>query len=337
MKAALLDTSYHLSVVDKPLRRLQDNEALVKVNICGVCGTDLHILEGKSRSRCPVVLGHEFTGIIYEIGEKNGLFKEGQPVAIDPNISCGMCYYCHRGLVHLCKNLKALGVDIDGGMAEYCIVPVSQIYPVPHDMSQEKSVFIEPVSCIIHGIDRARITVGDIAVIIGGGTIGLLMIPLLKNAGVSKTILIEPVTSKRERAVDLGADVVLDPGKDNLYDAVFDSTQEGADIVMECAGTPNTAKQAFEFVRRGGTIEFFGVCPKGETIPVEPYDVFSNELTILGSYVNPHTFSRAIRMLEAGIIDTDKLLTGKYKLEDVHGAIDSLRSGEAVKNVVYPG
>jgi len=311
------------------------DEVLIKVDACGVCGTDLHIVEGRSRSTPPVVLGHEFNGTIYDSGGTNGSFAEGQRVAIDPNISCNTCYYCRRGLMHLCENLKAVGVDIDGGMAEFCAVPARQLYPLPHDLTPEQSVFIEPVSCIIHGIDRARVSVGDTAVIIGGGTIGLMMLSLLRNAGASKIVLIEPVAFKRDIAEKLGADVALNPLRDNVHEAIFDLTRVGADLVFECAGTSATAKQSLEYVRRGGIVEFFGVCPIGETIPVEPNNIFVNELTIMGSFINPHTFSRAIHVLSSGIVEIDKLVIHTYKLENIHAAMKSMREGETIKNIVF--
>lgn len=337
MITALYERPGRLSVVEKNIPGLQPDEALVKVDACGVCGTDLHIVEGKSRSTPPVVPGHEFNGTISDIRSDNGMFSSGQRVAVDPNIPCDTCYYCRRGLVHLCENLKALGVDIDGGMAEYCVVPVRQLYRLPDTITQEQAVFIEPLSCIIHGIDRANVSVGDTAVIIGGGTVGLLMLALLKKSGVSGVFLIEPVAFKRDIARKLGADAVLDPLTENVREAILDMTGVGADVVFECAGTTDTARQSFEYVRRGGTVEFFGVCPIGETIQVEPNSVFVNELTIVGSYINPNTFSRAVQVLSSGMIDIDKLLIREYTLENIHAAFESLRAGDTIKSIVCPG
>jgi len=336
MITALYEKPGRLSVVKKVIPKLQPDEALVKVDACGVCGTDLHIVEGKSRSTPPVVPGHEFNGTVYDIRSDIDTFSTGQRVAADPNIPCDTCYYCRRGLVHLCENLKALGVDIDGGMAEYCVVPLRQLYHLPDTITPEQAVFIEPLSCIIHGIDRANVSVGDTAVILGGGTVGLLMLTLLKNAGVSRAVLIEPVAFKRDIARKLGADAVLDPLTENVREAILDMTGVGADVVFECAGTNVTARQTFEYVRRGGTIEFFGVCPIGETIPVEPNNVFVNELTIVGSYINPNTFSRAVQLLSSGMIDIDKLLIREYTLENIHAAFESLRAGDTIKNIVCP-
>ncbi|HMD14759.1 MAG TPA: alcohol dehydrogenase catalytic domain-containing protein, partial [Bacteroidota bacterium] len=170
MKVAQFEKENELIVRSKTLRSLEDGEVLIQVQACGVCGTDVHIVEGSARSAPPVVLGHEYSGVVTDVAKRVTDVSVGERVAVDPNISCGTCFFCRRGLVHLCENLRALGVDIDGGMAEYCIVPLRQVYILPQAMIPEVAVFIEPVSCAIHGIDLAKIKTGDTVVIVGGGT-----------------------------------------------------------------------------------------------------------------------------------------------------------------------
>jgi len=336
MRAAQFEKPHTLNVITKPLRALNEGEVLVKVEACGVCGTDVHIVDGTSRSTPPVVLGHEYAGIVTDVAKGTTGVAVGQHVGIDPNILCSMCFYCRRGLVHLCANLRALGVDIDGGMAEYSIVPVKQIYPLPHDMTPELSAFIEPVSCAIHGIDLARIRSGDTVVILGGGTIGLIMLQLARNAGATRLIIIEPFADKRAIAQELGADVVLDPQAMDIQSAILDLTRVGADVVIECVGRPQTSELALELVRRGGLVEFFGVCPIGEKIPVEPNAVYFKELTIVGSYINPHTFDRSIAMLQSGRVRIDKFQVDKFPLDGVHDALAYQKQGKTIKSIVEP-
>jgi len=336
MKVALFERPHSLIVRSIPLRTLMPNEVLLKVKACGVCGTDVHIVEGTSRSTPPVVLGHEFTGLVEDVGIAVHGITAGQRAAVDPNISCGVCYYCRRGLVHLCTNLKALGVDHDGGMAEYCFVPAEQIYLLPDGMLMETAAFVEPVSCAIHGIDRANIHAGDSVVIIGGGTIGLIMLQLAKNAGASRTIIVEPLDRKRRIAAELGADVVVNPTESDTTIAVMDITHVGADVVIECAGKPQTAQLALELVRRGGTVEFFGVSPIGEKIPVEPNQVYFKELTIVGSYVNPNTFSRSIALLNAGRVRIDRFQIDRFPLDGVNDALAFQREGKTLKSIIEP-
>src|SRR5512140_1298848 len=339
MKVALFDKPHSLQLVEKPLRKLRDGEMLVKVEACGICGTDVHIVEGTSRSTPPVVLGHEYAGIIDDAGSGRvslPVAREGTRVAVDPNIACGTCFYCRRGLVHLCSNLRALGVDIDGGMAEYCIVPVNQVYVLPSDMAAEVSAFVEPLSCAIHGIDRANIRAGDAVVILGGGTIGLLMLQLAKNAGASAVFVVEPVADKRATAMHLGAASAIDPGAGNVRDAILDRVPEGADVVIECVGKTATMQLAVQLARRGGTVEFFGVSPLGATIPVEPNLVYFKELAIVGSYVNPHTFDRSVALLRTGAVRIDRFLIHSFPLAGVQEALTYQKEGKTLKSIIKP-
>lgn len=336
MKAAIFEKPHQLSVVQHPLRSLERGEVLVRVHSCGVCGTDVHIVAGESRSNPPVILGHEYSGIVEDIGPEVKRFSAGQSVAVDPNITCGTCFFCRRGEVHLCSNLRALGVDIDGGMAEFCIVPEQQLYSLPEGFPATASAFIEPVSCVLHGIDRAKIELGDTVVIIGGGTIGLMMLQLCRAAGAAVTIVIEPLEQKRKIARALGAAYVLDPKSVNVRNTVMDITTVGAEVVIECAGRITTAEETVHLVRRGGTVEFFGVCPIGQTFPVEPNQVFFKELTIIGSYINPLTFDRAIKTLASGIIRVDEFPVNRFPLDGVHEAIRFQKEGLTIKSIIEP-
>ncbi len=336
MKAAQYQGLHVLQVVSRDLRAMRDDEVLVSVEACGVCGTDVHIVEGTSRSTPPVVLGHEYAGRIADVGKKVEGFRVGQRVAVDPNISCGVCYYCRKGLVHLCSNLRALGVDIDGGMAEYCLVPARQAHILPDSMPPEVCAFVEPVSCAVHGIDKAGISPGDTVVILGGGTIGLIMLQLAQRAGAAASVIVEPLEQKRRTAEELGASLVLDPSREDIKEAVQKAAPEGADVVIECVGKPSTAELAIGLARRGGTVEFFGVCPIGATFPLEPNRVYVNELTIVGSYVNPYTFSRSIALLQAGNVRVDLLQIARFPLDGVHEALRYQREGLTMKSVITP-
>jgi len=335
MKAALFERPHVFRVVKRDLRPLAANEVLVHVEACGICGTDLHIVEGTSRSTPPVVLGHEYSGIIEDSGTITD-FAEGARVAVDPNIACGRCFYCRRGLVHLCENLRALGVDIDGGMAEFCIVPVEQLHRLPEGMTAEEGALIEPVSCAVHGVDKAGIRSGDAVVILGGGAIGLIMLQLVRHAGAALVILAEPVGEKRQFARQLGADLVLDPAQDDVRAAVLEKTGVGADVVIECVGKPATMQQSLDLARRGGIVEFFGVCPVGTTVPIEPNAVYFKELTIVGSYVNPHTFTRSAALIRSGAVQPEKMSIKTFPLDGVDAAFTALRDGTALKSIILP-
>jgi len=336
MRAALFERAHHLRVMDKSLRLLEKGEYLVRVDACGVCGTDVHILEGSARSSPPVVLGHEFAGVVEDAAHDCSRGLLGRMVAVDPNISCGQCNYCRRGFVHLCVNLRALGVDLDGGMAQYCIVPEKQMYTLPDGFPDTASAFIEPVSCVIHGIDRAGIKVGDTVVILGAGTIGLIMMQLAHVTGATRVIIVEPLEHKQAIARNLGAEFVLNPAEVDPKVFTYDLTGAGADVVIECAGKPETAHLALELARRGGTVEFFGLCPVGVTIPIEPNTVYAKELTIVGSYVNPYTFDRSIAVLHSGKVRVDEFQINTFPLEGVHEALRYQRDGLTIKSIITP-
>jgi 2-desacetyl-2-hydroxyethyl bacteriochlorophyllide A dehydrogenase len=336
MKAARYQGPGHFDVVTTELRPLREDEVLVDVEACGICGTDVHIVEGTSRSTPPVVLGHEYVGRIVELGKEVKGHAIGKRVAIDPNIACGKCFYCRRGLVHLCSSLRALGVDIDGGMAEYCVVPARQLYTLGEEMSPEVCAFVEPLSCAVHGIDRAGIRPGDTVVILGGGPIGQIMLQLARICGAAFTVLVEPIQHKRELGEKLGASLAVDPLTADVGEALFDVAPQGADVVIECAGTPATAALSLELARRGGTVEFFGVCPIGSAIPLEPNKVYFKELTIVGSYVNPHTFSRAIALLRSGMVRVADFPIARFPLEGVHEALRYHREGLTLKSIIIP-
>jgi 2-desacetyl-2-hydroxyethyl bacteriochlorophyllide A dehydrogenase len=336
MKAALYSSPHHLDVVARDLRALRDDEVLIDVEACGICGTDVHIVEGTSRSSPPVVLGHEYAGRIVDKGKGVKSHALGERVAVDPNIACGECAYCRRGLIHLCSSLRALGVDIDGGMAEFCIVPAAQVYTLGDDMAPEVCAFVEPVSCAVHGIDKAQIASGDAVVIIGGGPIGQIMLQLGRVAGAAFTMLVEPVAEKRALAAASGASRVIDPRSADVVEAVFEDIPEGADVVIECAGLPATAQLALKLTRRGGTVEFFGVCPIGSSIPLEPNQVYFKELTIVGSYINPHTFSRAIALLQQGRVVVKDFPIARFPVDGVHEALRHHRENLTLKSIIIP-
>lgn len=335
MNAALFD-GHRLTVKYTDVRSLREGEAIVQVQACGICGTDLHIVEGTARSSPPVVLGHEFAGVVLDVAADASPIAVGSRVAIDPNIHCGECAWCRRGEVHLCSHLRAMGVDCDGGMAGLCIVPIQQLYTIPDRLSFDAAAFIEPVSCAVHGIDQARIALGDTIVILGGGTIGLLMLQLARSAGAARVFVVEPLERKRTLARSLGADAVIDPLRVDVRSVVFDETGIGADVVIECAGRTETAQLAVHLARRGGTVEFFGVCPKDQPIALDPHAVYFNELTIVGSYINPHSFARAITLIESGRVHVEALLPDTFPLEGVHEAMRALKEGRTIKSIIHP-
>ncbi|MFA7289279.1 MAG: alcohol dehydrogenase catalytic domain-containing protein [Melioribacteraceae bacterium] len=297
MKSVIFKGTENLEIVETKLRNIKDDELIIEVANCGVCGTDFHIYKGDSQAKNNTILGHEFAGKIIVKGIDCNGFEINDNIAVDPNIYCGKCDFCKSGKIQFCENHKALGVTEDGGFAEYAIIPVSQAYKLPKEFPLSQAVFAEPLSCCIRGIDQAEIKHGDSVVIVGGGTIGLLMLQLAQLAGASKTIVIEPNETKHIYAQELEADYVLSPERTNFLNDINKITALGADKVIECVGSSDAVNLSIQLIKRGGTVVIFGLAPKDQSIQLNLQEAFKKELTIKTSFLNPFTFGRAIELL----------------------------------------
>lgn len=331
MLAALFNGNKNIVLSDYSLRTIEKNELLIKVACCGVCGTDKHIYEGKSFSSIPIILGHEFSGVIIEKGDPYAKFNIGDKVVIDPNIYCGHCDYCRKGMVNFCKNFAALGVSLNGGFAEYSIVPASQAYMLPADFDLSIAAFAEPLSCCLRGIDIANIKQGDNVVIIGGGTIGLLMVQLVRNSGASKIILIEPDSDKQKLGTELGADYSLSPFSEHIFEEIRNLTNAQVDVVIECVGSKDTVQNAIKIAGKSGRVVIFGLAPKDEFVTINLRHLFNNELKILSSFLNPYSFKPAVDLLINKKINVEKLVTKQIYLNDVAAIISNKNIPGSVK------
>ncbi len=323
MRAARLEAVESLHVRDVPEPALRSGEVLLRVEACGVCGTDRHILHGEYSSALPVTLGHEFAGTIVAAGEGAG-HAAGTRAAVDPNIACGVCRECQRGEVCLCPNRLALGVDLDGGLAELVAVPVQQVYPLPDGVPAEWGALCEPLACCLHALDLAHVRPGMRVVVLGGGVIGQLMVQLARLAGATTVVLVTRQAARRALAERLGATATYDPAAADPVAALRGPggpVPGGADVVLECAGTVATFEQAIALARRGGTAVIFGVAPQGAVAQVSPFDVFARELRIVGAYLNPLTHGRAVEMVASGRLDLAPLVTRRISLEEAPAVI----------------
>lgn len=319
MKAAVYHGPGGLRVEEVPVRELKDNEVKIQVKYCGICGTDIHIFHGDGGC-CdvtpPLVPGHEFSGVVAEVGSKVKTVKVGDRVTGDSNDMCGECYFCKNGMQHFCKNNIGIGTTVDGGFAEYVIMREKQVYKVSDDLSFIEAAMTEPISCCLHGIDLCNIKAGDTVLVIGGGPIGMIMMQLAKNAGASKVIMSEPVEEKREQALKLGATKTIDPLHEDV-EAVLAEYCENVNVVIECVGNVHTQADAVRFAGRGATIMYFGLAAPEESFPIRPDDIFKKELHITSSYINPYSFERAIQILESGTVELESLITNVVPLDDI--------------------
>ncbi len=336
MKAAIFKKPFELAVEDYTLNKIGQDDLLVKVEMCGLCGTDFHIFTGQAFSRPPLIPGHEFVGTIVDKGKQVTNFNLGDRIAVDPNIYCGKCEYCRTGRIQFCSGLKALGVSVNGGFAEYSVVPSSQAYLIPQNFPPGIASFAEPLSCCVHGIDQAEIKHGQSVAIVGSGTIGLLMLQLSRLAGAGKIIVLEPYEPKRNLAKKLGADYCFDPVSTDTLKNIRDITSGGFDVVIECAGSSKAAELALNIPRRGGKVIIFGLSEKEDSINVNLQKFFLNELTIKGSLLNPYTFSRSVELLVSGRIDVESLNPVRDTIDNLHKILTRPRNYAVTKYQITP-
>ena len=330
MKAVVLSAVNKLAIAEVEKPKPGSKECLVKVLACGICGTDRHIYHGEYPSAKPVILGHEFGGVIEEVGP-DSKFQVGQVVSVDPNIVCGNCVDCKAGRTAFCPDLTALGVNINGGLAEYVLTPDTQIYPVRNDLNPLHLAFIEPLACSIRGVDLANLKGGERVAILGGGVIGLLVVQLAKLAGASEIVLITRQKFRRDVALKIGATRVVDPKSENVDTAVANM-----DVTFECAGAIETFKQAQNITRRGGSVIVLGLTASDATLEVNPFNIVVNELRIQGSFLNPLTQARAAELVESGKLNLDILISKVVDLAGVQAILDAPPAEGDIKYIACP-
>ena len=320
MKAARFYEKGKIVVDEVPVKEPGEHEVLIKIRYCGVCGTDVHIFNGEKGSakvNPPVILGHELAGDVEKVGSQVTGIKPGDRVSADPNTYCGKCYFCANGKKHLCTNMKGLGTAIDGAFAEYITVPEETVYPIAESVSYEEAAMTEPISCCLHGFDMTEVRMGDTVMVVGTGNIGLVMVQLARHAGADKIIAVEPNDARRAKALELGADIGINPLKDDTDEILKNHHIVNIDKVIDCAGRTSTAEYSVQYAGRGATVMLFGLTGPDDVMGLKPFEVFQKELTIKGSFVNPDTFERAGRLLGSGIIKTDKIISDIIPLEDI--------------------
>jgi len=332
MLAALFHGPRELEVTDFQMPVPEAEEVLLKVHACGVCGTDFHIFNGEAPASAPVIIGHEYTGEIIETGSSVKELKPGDSVAVNPNIHCGYCEYCREGRIHLCKNLKALGVTINGGFAQYSVVPQSQAYKIPKGFPYSYAAMSEPLSCCLHGIDQADIKLSDSVVIVGAGAIGIFMLQLALLKGAAKVIVIEPQHDKRVIASGLGAHTVIDPSQEHFSENFNDVLPGGADVVIECVGTQQAAETSLHIVKKGGRLVIFGLASPAAILNLPLQFFFHKELTIKSSLLNPNTFQTAVDLIVNNKIDISVI--HPYEIPLVSSSLQSLFTGKKDSSVI---
>lgn len=337
MKASRFLGNKTFAVTDLPTPHAGPGELVLRNQVCGVCGTDVHIYHGEPGSadvNPPVVLGHEYSGEVVEVGEGVTGFAVGDHVTVDPNIYCGHCAYCQNGKKQLCPSMEAIGVTRDGGFAQYSLIPAAQAFKLEPTVPWEAAAMAEPLACCLHGIDLAGIQVGDKVCVVGGGAIGLLMVQLAKLSGASQIVLSEPNEKRRQVGLQLGANAAIDPTRPDAQEAFAQVLDGGANVVIECVGNVPAVKSAFQFAGKGATVLLFSVPKVDATFDLPLFDVYKKELTIKGSFVNPDTHARAVALINSGKVDFGPIITHRFPLDQLPEAIAMQMSDASIKVVV---
>jgi D-arabinitol dehydrogenase (NADP+) len=305
-------------------------EAKIQVAACGICGTDIHIYRGEYLGDYPIIPGHEFAGTVTEVGREVTRFKEGDRVAVEPNISCNNCYNCLNNRQNFCLNWQAVGVTRPGAMAEYVCVPEEAIFDIG-ELPLDRGAFVEPLSCVLHGIQRVELTLADRILIIGAGPIGLLLLKTAKLQGVVEITSVDKNKERLKIAQAAGATSVctsLDELQKDKYDTVIDAT-----------GVPGIMSRTLDYVRHGGTVLLFGVPPADSRMSLTPFTIFRKALKILSSFTSLRNSYQAVDLLKSGRIDVSDLISHRLPLTEMQRGIKLIEQGadRVMKVLILPG
>ncbi len=330
MKAILIIEPGRTQLVDVPDPQPGPRDVVLEVAAAGVCGTDIHILDGDYAASLPITPGHEFAGRVVAVGKDVREVAVGDLVAADPNIPCRECVYCRAGRDNVCERLEALGVTLPGAMAEYMSAPVANCVVLRAGSPLDLAALIEPLSCAVHAFDVIRSRVAQRYLVLGAGTMGLLMVQLARLSGARSIDVVDPNASRLAAASAAGASGVAqrpDP----------ESTGRGYDVVIDCSGVPAAIEDGITRVAPAGLFLFFGISPDDARISLRPQQVLMHEITLTGSRAVLHSFERAAELFAAGTLDLSTLVSDVYPLHRFDDAVRQFREGRGRKVQVRPG
>ena len=315
MKAALFLGDARIEIRDLPTPEPGSQQVLVKITACGVCGTDVHIFHGELTEGVvpPVVLGHEMVGEVAAVGPGVTGLDTGDNVCLDPLVGCGTCQHCRTGRPNLCPDPTLVGYKLNGGFAQYVLVPDTSVYRLDPKAGAAGGILAETLACVINGHDQLQFQTGKTAMILGAGTVGLLWNNLLR-APAGCLIQSEPVAFRRELAGELGANILIDPDAAPIAEQLGAHLPDGVDYIVDASGNPAALEDAIPLLAPGGTFMIFGVCPQDSRIRIDPFDLYNKEARIIASKMPPRTLARAAALIESGAIDTDRIVTASFPL-----------------------
>jgi 2-desacetyl-2-hydroxyethyl bacteriochlorophyllide A dehydrogenase len=336
MRAVVIKAPGEIQVADVPEPKPARGQVVVRVAACGICGTDIHIVDGNlPPTPYPIIPGHEFGGEVVAIGaadEETGVngVAVGDRVAVQPNMPCGRCRSCRLGRGNICETWRAIGVTHPGGAAELVAVPAEACYQLPDAISDSAAALVEPLSCAVHGMTRLPRGVDDRYLVYGAGTMGLLIAQLARHAGARSISVVDLKPSRLELASRLGASAVATSAAELADNADFD-------VVVDATGVVSAIEDGLARVRRGGTFLQFGVARPGATARFSPYRIYNEEIDIIGSMSLQNSFLPAVELIADGAVNVEALVSDRLPLTDYQEAIGKFRSGVGQKLQILPG
>lgn len=322
MRAVIIDKPGEVRVTTAPDPEPGPGQVVVQVGCCGVCGTDLHIVDGEfPPTPYPIIPGHEFAGTVAAVGAGVKELPEGARVAVDPSLFCSRCEYCRSGRGNLCTDWGAVGDTVNGAFAQYVAVPAVNAYRLPEHLGLREAAMIEPLSCAVHAVDQLGSVRGQRLIVVGAGTMGLLLAQLLRRGGAAEVAIVDRSRSRLALADQLGlrpngVDVSQLPGA-------------GFHVAVDATGVPAAIEAAFAALRRGGTLMVFGVADATATISLSPFRIYNDEIRVIGSMAVLHSFQDAANLLSSAAIDVGPLLGDAYPLDGFPAAIEAVRAGSS--------
>lgn len=326
-----------ITSLDDP--KIKEFDVLIEVAFSGICGTDLNIFNGLIPDiKYPIIPGHEFSGIIVSKGKKVTQYDIGQKVAVNPNLSCRSfqipqnqyCFYCKRNRPHFCINWEAIGITRQGAFAEKVAVPYNSIFLLPNSVSLLEGALMEPIACCLNGLNKLTFQPNYTVLILGAGSIGLLMVMLIKKLHNCKVFVSEPRKSRRELAKKFGTNLVFDSLFDNkgpIKNLIKQETDnQGVDIIIECVGNSKLANLSIDYLNKGGQLLCFGVPNPHENLQINLYEIYKKEYSIYGSFTNPHDNQNAIQLLSEKLINPIPMISHQLSLDNFEHGINLLKN-----------
>lgn len=345
MKAAFLTGVQSIELREAPPPKPSRGGLIVKVKACAICGTDIKMYKyGYSAAKFPLIPGHELAGTIAQVGENTRGYQEGDRVAVAPNIPCGKCFCCQRGMQTSCEKLQTIGIHRDGGFAQYVAIPAQAVeegcvMPVPEGISFEEAALIDPVSCAINAAELSRVKVGDVVVVIGAGPVGCLNVEVSRAFGAQKIVLVQRSLSRLKEAEFTAADVYVSPLKEDIVGRVMEETKaRGADVVIVACGSGQAQQEALKMVARRGNVNLFGGLPKDS--PFIKFDsnlIHYKEAFVIGTHGgSTRQCKMALDMIASGKIKAKEYVSSRLHLTDFIKAIELAEQRKGLKIFINP-